>query len=929
MGTDLPLARAPPTSARSAMASATDEPAWHAELANASQAIPGEFFTADTLRKRALLMRAVKADGSSPTKWLLILRCLNDERRRMARHLPAGSAKRGEMYRALFGLYHRAVDMIPVTSANRHMREYLDLWMEFAQLQSEDPEAYDDVRQLFKFCKVQRIGREEPSFYEVWIRFEESRGEHVKANKVRAEAVKAIPGFSMPSTRPRAAPAATVSSTTRPRAAPAAQTGTTPAASSTRLNSRQPTSTTPAASKEPTNLNSRLTPLPTATNQPSRPPAFRSDRKVLSSPASRQAETPATTHASRRYAHITTPQSVTANNLPQSNPAHDYKPLPATPQLTAVTDLPPPQYLSRSKTSQPAATPSAVLQDVPQPQTLTRAKTSPYRSTKDAQSPLPGYHATKENVAPARAESPYGHPKHSQAASASFRATKENVAPDRTASPEIIRSATRPAAIQRETYEAARKEERYNPTSSSRRDEADYRDYLSKYSPQEQPERNAYASKSPPLNDPIFSRREAERNSDRMRGRSRDEEADYARDVRGYDAGRRSRRSRSYNPFEDMMVPDKQVCVNGKPYLVLELVGKGGSSQVFKVLDQNMKMHALKRVQARGESLESFSNEIGLLRRLRGNPWIVELHDSEVQRDKGLIHVVMEYGEIDLSKLLQRKRGKPMTETQVMVYWENMLHSVRAIHEEKIVHSDLKPANFLNVSGDLKLIDFGIAKAIVSEDTTKIIRDAQVGTPNYMSPEALIAIGQDESDDSYDDYRPAPKGRFRISRASDIWSLGCILYQMAFKRPPFAHIRDQNMKLMRIQDPNYEIKFPKHDNPHLIQVLRGCLQRDPSKRLTMPQLLEHAYLRPVRAGAPAYGPGGMGQMAVEMLRGRGATLVVKHGVSAGEEMEWVITQLQVMCGGGDDTATHSFGAGRLPHRTPTSSRVTATAPSVP
>lgn len=59
------------------------------------------------------------------------------------------------------------------------------------------------------------------------------------------------------------------------------------------------------------------------------------------------------------------------------------------------------------------------------------------------------------------------------------------------------------------------------------------------------------------------------------------------------------------------------------------------------------------------------------------------------------------------------------------------------IHEARIVHSDLKPPNFLVVEGTLKLIDFGIAKAIQS-DTTSIARETQVGTINYMSPEAVL-----------------------------------------------------------------------------------------------------------------------------------------------------------------------------------------------
>lgn len=70
-----------------------------------------------------------------------------------------------------------------------------------------------------------------------------------------------------------------------------------------------------------------------------------------------------------------------------------------------------------------------------------------------------------------------------------------------------------------------------------------------------------------------------------------------------------------------------------------------------------------------------------------------------------------------------------------------MLKAVHSIHEQRIIHGDLKPANFLFVRGTLKLIDFGIAKAIQNDNTNHIYRESQIGTLNYMSPEAISDSG--------------------------------------------------------------------------------------------------------------------------------------------------------------------------------------------
>eukprot|EP00439_Symbiodinium_sp_Y106_P015359 s4211_g2.t1 len=103
---------------------------------------------------------------------------------------------------------------------------------------------------------------------------------------------------------------------------------------------------------------------------------------------------------------------------------------------------------------------------------------------------------------------------------------------------------------------------------------------------------------------------------------------------------------------------------------------------------------------------------------------------------------------------------------------------------------DLKPGNFLLISGRLKVIDFGIAKRI-SNDTTNIQRDTSVGTLSYMAPEAV------------------KQGQLKLGRASDIWSLGIILYQMVYGTPPLAHL-DPMQRLLRLNDPVLRIELLGH-----------------------------------------------------------------------------------------------------------------------
>ncbi|XP_032131329.1 dual specificity protein kinase TTK isoform X2 [Sapajus apella] len=275
------------------------------------------------------------------------------------------------------------------------------------------------------------------------------------------------------------------------------------------------------------------------------------------------------------------------------------------------------------------------------------------------------------------------------------------------------------------------------------------------------------------------------------------------------------------------------ISVKGKIYSILKQIGRGGSSKVFQVLNEKKQIYAIKYVnleEADNQTLDSYRNEIAYLNKLQQHSdKIIRLYDYEITDQ--YIYMVMECGNIDLNSWLKKKKSIDPWERKS--YWKNMLEAVHTIHQHGIVHSDLKPANFLIVDGMLKLIDFGIANQM-QPDTTSIVKDSQVGTVNYMPPEAIKDMSSS---------RENGKSKSKISPKSDVWSLGCILYYMTYGKTPFQHIINQISKLHAIIDPNHEIEFPDIPEIDLQDVLKCCLIRDPKQRISIPELLAHPYVQ--------------------------------------------------------------------------------------
>lgn len=285
----------------------------------------------------------------------------------------------------------------------------------------------------------------------------------------------------------------------------------------------------------------------------------------------------------------------------------------------------------------------------------------------------------------------------------------------------------------------------------------------------------------------------------------------------------------------------KTLKINQKTYFKLNLLGKGGSSKVYQVYDyETGNILAVKKVKLTNADFsikEGYKNEIKLLQQLQKCDRVVKLYDFEYCSNDSEILVVMEKGDTDLATALKNAASsEPLTPVTIKFYWSEMLKAVKEIHDAGIIHSDLKPANFLLVSGKLKLIDFGISSS-VQKDMTSVIKDSQIGTVNFMPPEAIQSIYHPS------EHRNITEKRFKINKRADVWSLGCILYNLVYGQTPFQCFHNIIAKFQAIINPNYEIKFLPLDDEALLNVLQSCLIRDPYKRPSIEDLLQHPYLR--------------------------------------------------------------------------------------
>ncbi|CAH2322437.1 STE20-like serine threonine- kinase [Pelobates cultripes] len=213
------------------------------------------------------------------------------------------------------------------------------------------------------------------------------------------------------------------------------------------------------------------------------------------------------------------------------------------------------------------------------------------------------------------------------------------------------------------------------------------------------------------------------------------------------------------------------------------------------------------------------------------HPHIVKLLDAFYYENN--LWILIEFcagGAVD-AVMLELER--PLTEPQIRVVCRQTLEAMRYLHENKIIHRDLKAGNILlTLDGDVKLADFG-----VSAKNTRTIqrRDSFIGTPYWMAPEVVMC--ETSKDKPYD---------FK----ADVWSLGVTLIEMAQIEPPHHELNPMRVLLKIAKSEPPTLAQPSRWSRDFNDFLRKCLEKNVDNRWSTAQLLQHPFVSSVNSNKP-------------------------------------------------------------------------------
>ncbi|CAD8161338.1 unnamed protein product [Paramecium pentaurelia] len=258
-------------------------------------------------------------------------------------------------------------------------------------------------------------------------------------------------------------------------------------------------------------------------------------------------------------------------------------------------------------------------------------------------------------------------------------------------------------------------------------------------------------------------------------------------------------------------------------YQKLEMKGKGSYGAAYLALQLNTKLQCIIKVinisNMNNKQKENAICEAKIMKDLK-HPGIIKYYESFFENDTNLC-IVMEYaekGNLEQMLLEYKQNNEYLNETLIIDWFTQLCLAVKYLHDQNIIHRDIKTQNiFITKDNFIKLGDFGIAKEIECKEQ---LCKTSIGTPYYISPEA---------------FQSKP-----YNNKSDMWSLGCVLYEMISLRHAFdaKTIEGLGIKILRGQYP----PIPEHYSDELKNLVTKLLVVDPTKRFNINDLLKQEIL---------------------------------------------------------------------------------------
>ncbi|XP_078484658.1 serine/threonine-protein kinase 10 isoform X6 [Ciona intestinalis] len=261
-------------------------------------------------------------------------------------------------------------------------------------------------------------------------------------------------------------------------------------------------------------------------------------------------------------------------------------------------------------------------------------------------------------------------------------------------------------------------------------------------------------------------------------------------------------------------------------------LGDGAFGVVYKARHKvDGRLAAAKIIECRAEEdLEDFAVEINILASCNHQNIVKLLDAFYFEMNLWVLIEFCDGGALD-SIMLELERG--LEERQIQVVCKKTCHALQYLHQNKIIHRDLKAGNvLLSMDGEVKLADFGVS-ALNTRTMQK--RDTFIGTPYWMAPEVVMC----------ETFKDTP-----YNYSADIWSLGITLIELAQTEPPNHDLNPVRVLLRVAKSEPPTLDIPSRWSKEFSSFISRCLVKDPTKRASLPELLNHPFLTNISSPQP-------------------------------------------------------------------------------